>query len=285
MFHYPRWKILSILFSVMLALVLALPNALPPVAQEFMASKGIRPMTLGLDLQGGSNILLEVDHKDMIDKVQQQVMGDIRSGLREAKIGYSGIAKADNGVSVRITKPEDLENAKTELNKLLQPLDAGILGGGTRVNLFTLTQNDQQFTLTPNDAGIDAKIAGAVKQSLQIVERRINGLGTTEPVIQQQGKDRISVQIPGLQEPDKVKQLLGSTAKLTFQLLCAEQPSAQNAVPPPDCAGFPRKEDVDALLKQKSAKEGHPVGQSELTDADFKGLPQIWVAPRLRAAT
>jgi protein-export membrane protein SecD len=283
MFHYPRWKILSILGSVVLAILLALPNALPPAGQEFMAAKGFRPMTLGLDLQGGSNILLEVDHKDMIDKVQQQVMGDIRSTLREAKIGYSGIAKSDNGVSVRITKPEDIENAKTELHKLLQPLDSGILSGGTKVNLFSLSQTDQQFTLTPNDAGVDAKIAGAVKQSLQIVERRINGLGTTEPVIQQQGKDRISVQIPGLQEPDKVKQLLGSTAKLTFQLLCAEQPSAQNAVPPPDCAGFPRKEDVDALLKQKSEKAGHPVGQSELTDADFKALPQIWVQTAGRA--
>jgi protein-export membrane protein SecD len=283
MFHYPRWKILSILGSIALAILLALPNALPPTAQEFMASKGFRPMTLGLDLQGGSNILLEVDHKDMIDKVQQQVMGDIRSDLREAKIGYSGIAKTDNGVTVRITKPEDLDKAKTELEKLLQPLDSGILSGGTRVNLFTLSQNDQQFTLTASDAGVDAKIAAAVKQSLQIVERRINGLGTTEPVIQQQGKDRISVQIPGLQEPDKVKQLLGSTAKLTFQLLCAEQASGQNGTPPPECAGFPRKEDVDALLKQKSEKEGRKVSQSDLTDADFKSLPQIWVQTSGRA--
>ena len=283
MFYYPRWKILAILGSVLLAFVLALPNVLPPSGQEFMASKGIRPMTLGLDLQGGANILLEVDHKDMIDKVQQQVMGDIRSALREAKIGYSGITKTDNGVSVRITKPEDVANAKIELNKLLQPLDSGILSGGTRVNLFVLTQNDQQFTLSTNDGGVDAKIAGAVKQSLNIVERRINGLGTTEPVIQQQGKDRISVQIPGLQEPDKVKQLLGSTAKLTFQLLCAEQPTAQNAIAPPDCAGYPRKEDVDALLKDKTAKAGHVVGQSELTDADFKALPQIWVQTSGRA--
>jgi protein-export membrane protein SecD len=278
MFHYPRWKILAILGSVLLAFVLALPNALPPAGQEFMASKGIRPMTLGLDLQGGANILLEVDHKDMIDKIQQQVMGDIRTTLREAKVGYSGISKTDGGVSVRITKPEDIENAKTELNKLLQPLDSGILSGGTRVNLFTLAQNDQQFTLSTNDAGLDAKIAAAVKQSLHIVERRINGLGTTEPVIQQQGKDRISVQIPGLQEPDKVKNLLGSTAKLSFQLLCAEQPT-----PPPECAAFPRKEDVDLLLKQQTAKLGRTVNQSELTDGDLRALPQMWVQTSGRA--
>ena len=272
MFHYSRWKIISILGSVVLAIVLALPNALNSAGQEFMGSKmGIHPMTLGLDLQGGSNILMEVDRKDMIDKVQQQVMGDIRTSLREAKIGYSGIAKTEGGVAVRITKPEDLDNAKTELNKLLQPLDSGLLSAGTRVNLFTLSQVDQQFTLATSDVGLDAKIAAAIKQSLQIVERRINGLGTTEPVIQQQGKNRISVQIPGLQEPEKVKDLLGSTAKLTFQLLCAEQASGQNAVPPPDCAALPLKADVDALTKELATKNQKP------TEQDLKALHQMWV--------
>ena len=110
---------------------------------------------------------------------------------------------------------------------------------------------------------------------------RINGLGTTESSIQQQGKDRISIQIPGLQDPERVKTLLGSTAKLTFQLLCAEQPSGANALPPPDCAAMPRKEEVDALAKQKEEarkKEGLPKINGEiLTDAEKKSLPQMWV--------
>ena len=277
MFNYPRWKILSILASVLVAIFFALPNALPTAPREFLARYNIHPMTLGLDLQGGSNILMEVDRKDMIDKVQQQAMGDIRAALREAKIGYGGITKTDGGVKVTVTKPEDNDKARTELQKLLQPIDAGLFSTGTRVNLFDLTQDGQTFTLASSDAGVDAKIASAIKQSLQIVERRINSVGTTEPVIQQQGKNRIAIQIPGLQEPERVKTLLGSTAKLTFQLMCQEQPQAAGAVPPPDCAGLPAKADVDRLIGEKAKAGAKP------TDADLKALPQLWVQTSGRA--
>jgi protein-export membrane protein SecD len=278
MFHYPRWKILAIIGSVLLALVVALPNVLPQAAQTYMADKmGLRPLTLGLDLQGGSNILMEVDHKDMIDKLQQQLTGDIRAGLREAKIGYNGISKTDNGVTVRITKPEDLDKAKVELNKLVQPLNGGLFSTGTAVNLYSLAQSDQQFTFAVNPTGLDTKIGTAISQSLKIVESRINGTGTTEPVIQQQGKDRISIEIPGLQDPEKVKGLLGSTAKLTFQLLCAEQASSATQAPPPDCKALPQKADVDRITKEKADK-----GQ-KVTPEDLKALPQIWVQTSGRA--
>ena len=284
MFHYSRLKIASILAAVLLSLALALPNVLPQATQASLAQRfGIRPMTLGLDLQGGSNILMEVDHKDLVDKIQQQVMGDIRSALRENKVGYSGLAKTDGGVVVSITKPEDLEKTKTEMNKLLQPLDSGLLSAGTRVNLFSITQNGQQFSFRIEPAGFDAKVAAAVKQSVGILSNRITGSGLVEASIQQQGKDRISIQVPGLQDPEKFKDIIGETAKLTFQLLCAEQPSGANALPPADCTGYPRKEEVETLLAQKNAEAKKKdanvktISQNDLTDADFKALPQIWV--------
>jgi protein-export membrane protein SecD len=275
MFHYPRWKILSILGTVFIALLLAVPNVLPLRTQDYWKNKfGLHPMTLGLDLQGGSNILMEVDRKDLVDKVQQQLMGDIRAKLREGKIGYSGLGKADNGVTVAITKPEDVEKTKTALSTLLQPLDSGLLSVGTSVNLFALNQNAQQFTFVIQPQGFDAKMANALKQAMRVLELRINGLGTTESSIQQQGKDRISIQIPGLQDPERVKALLGSTAKLTFQLVCAEQPSSSTALPPPDCAAYPRKEDVASFLATK--KKIDPKAET-LTDAELKTLPQLWV--------
>jgi len=142
MFHYSRWRVLLSLGAVVLALVLALPNVLTSDHQKFVSDKfGIHPMTLGLDLQGGSNILMEVDQKDLTDKVQQQLMGDIRSVLREQKIGYSGLNKNDVGVSVTLNKPEDADRAAPALQKLLQPVDSGILSVGTAVNLFALNQN------------------------------------------------------------------------------------------------------------------------------------------------
>lgn len=282
MFHYSRWRILGILSIVLLGLILALPNLLDPLGYRAIADRvGLKPMTLGLDLQGGSNILMEVDRKDLTDKVQLQLMGDIRAALREQKIGYSGLAKTPDGVAVSLNKAEDSALAQLALKKLQQPLDAGILSTGAPVNLFDLTQTGQQFKFAIQLQGFDAKTSTALKQAIRVMALRINGLGTTESTIQQQGKDRISIQIPGLQDPERVKTLLGSTAKLTFQLLCAEQPSGANALPPPDCAAMPRKEEVDALAKQKEEarkKQGLPKINGEvLTDAEKKSLPQMWV--------
>ncbi len=275
MFHYSRWRILGILSVVLLGVILALPNLLDPLGYRAITDRvGLKPMTLGLDLQGGSNILMEVDRKDLTDKVQQQLMGDIRAALREQKIGYSGLAKTSDGVSVSLNKVEDGDLAKVALKKLQQPLDAGILSTGTVVNLFDLTQNGQQFKFAIQPTGFDAKTSTALKQAIRVMALRINGLGTTESTIQQQGKDRISIQIPGLQDPERVKTLLGSTAKLTFQLLCAEQPSGANALPPPDCAAMPLKESVDALKKAKLAKDPK---DDKVTDAELKTLPPMWV--------
>ena len=278
MFHYSRWRVLLILGTVLLGVILALPNALDPLGYRAITDKfGLKPMTLGLDLQGGSNILMEVDQKDLTDKLQQQLMGDIRTQLREDKIGYSGLSKAPGGgVTVTLNKPEDAPKVATDFQKLLSPVDSGsVLSVGTAVNLFAVTQNGQQFTFNVQQAGLDARTTGAIKQAIHVIELRINGLGTTESSIQQQGKDRISIQIPGLQDPDRVKQLLGSTAKLTFQILCPQQPTAPNSLPPPECASYPTKEAVEAALAEK--QKTNP-DATELTDQELKALPQLWVA-------
>ena len=275
MFHYPRWKTLLILGTVFLGILFAAPNALEPLGVHFLAQRlNLKPMTLGLDLQGGANILMEVDKKDLTDKVQQQLMGDIRASLREQKIGYTNLAKTTDGVAVTLNKPEDADKVTPELNKLLQPLDSGILSAGVAVNLFTLSQNNGQYVFAIQPKGFEAKLQTSLKQAIRVLENRINGLGTTESTIQQQGANRISIQIPGLQDPDRVKNLLGSTAKLTFQLLCHDQASTANALPPPDCAAYPRKEDVDAALAAKMKAD--PTAK-ELTDAEKKALPQMWV--------
>lgn len=275
MFHYPRWKTLLILGTVLLGLLFAAPNALAPLGINTLAqSFGLKPMTLGLDLQGGANILMEVDRKDLTEKVQQQLMGDIRSTLREQKVGYTNLAKTPEGVTVSLNKPDDAAKATPELQKLLQPLDSGILRAGAAINLFTVAQNNGQFNFAIQPQGFEAKMQASLKQSIRVLENRINGLGTTESAIQQQGANRISIQIPGLQDPERVKNLLGSTAKLTFQLLCHDQPSSATALPPPDCAAYPRKETVESAIAVK--KKTDPSAK-ELTDAEKKALPQLWV--------
>ena len=268
--HFTRWQSLAIIASVLLAIVLALPNVLPAGLQQALQkniyTSALRPMTLGLDLQGGSNVLLEIDRNDLRDKLSQQQIGDIRSTLREAKVGYSGISRTDSGVTVRILKPEDVDRARTELQKLQQPINSGLLGSGSAVNVFDIAQQDQQFNMNFSDTGIDAKIAGAVAQSLKIVENRLNGFGIAEISVQQQGRDRIVVQLPGVKDPQKFIDQMGTTAKLTFQLVCESQPTAAGQTPPPDCRALPMKDKADQILWVQTSSRA-TVDGADLNDA------------------
>lgn len=266
MLQITRWKTIAILASIVLAVILALPNVLPADLQAKLREWNLRPITLGLDLQGGSNVLLEVDRADLLESLSRQLSSDVRNTMRDAKVGYSGLTRADNAVRVRVTKPEDVDKAEAALRELLNPLDSGMFGAGGSVNLFDLARDGQQFTFTFSSQGLDAKIALAVSQSLKIVENRVNALGTSEPVIQQQGKDRIVVQLPGIQNPDQVKDVIGRTAKLTFQLLCEAQPTAQNQNPPPECQSFPLTDNPDQQLWVQSSSRALVDG-GDLVDA------------------
>ena len=107
MLHFSKWKALGILLAVLVSIIVALPNVLPAAYQDKLRPYGLRPITLGLDLQGGVNILLEIDREDLKKRLTEQLVGDIRSTLREAKIGYNGINRGPDGVRVRITRSEE----------------------------------------------------------------------------------------------------------------------------------------------------------------------------------
>lgn len=266
MLHFPRWKTFSIIGLVLVAILVALPNVLPKSMQDSLRPYNLKPVTLGLDLQGGSYILLEIEREDLRRRLNEQMVGDIRSTLRDARIAYSGINRFDGGVRVRISKPEDLERAITELRKLVAPLEAGLFGAGAQAVLFDISQQDQQVTFSFNEAGVDAKIASAVSQSIKIVEKRVNPDGVVEATIQQQGKDRIVVQLPGVKDSEAIKDRLNQTAKLTFQLLCESQPSAEAQNPPPDCKSLPLKEDPSQMLWVQTSSRA-TVDGADLVDA------------------
>ena len=266
MLHFSKWKILGILIVVLISAIVALPNVLPANLQDKLRPYGLKPLTLGLDLQGGVNILLEIDREDLNKRTTEQLVGDIRSTLREAKIGYNGINRAPDGVRVRITKPEDVERAVADLRKLAQPVDSGSLFGTTAAaSLFDVNVDGQQVTFTISEKGIDAKIQQAVSQSLKIVEKRVNPDGVVEATIQQQGKDRIVVQLPGVQDSQEVKSRLDRTAKLTFQLLCEAQPTTTGQNPPPECKSLPAKDENRQIWVQTSSRA--TVDGADLTDA------------------
>jgi SecD/SecF fusion protein len=220
MLYFSRWKTISIWFVVALSVIYAAPNLIPQhVLDTWPDWAPKKQMTLGLDLQGGSHILLQVDRQSLVDERIVNTRDDIRTKLREAKIGYTGLNNSGRTVQVRISQPDDVEKAKTALADLLAPVTAGVFGT-TSVTELSLDEPEPgllKYTLT--DDGIDYRVSSAVTQSIEVVGRRVNELGTTEPIIQRQGNDRILVQVPGLQDPQRLKDILGQTAKLTFQFV------------------------------------------------------------------
>src|SRR5262249_28046010 len=209
---------------VALSCYLALPNMLPANVRSMLPLFN-GPIVLGLDLQGGSHVLLEVDQANLKEQYAKQLIGDIRQALRAQKIPYSGLGRSGDNVSVRITDPARVDAAMTELRKLVQPISTSLFGGGGTTKQYDIREDGDQIIFSFTPAGLEYKIGRAIEQSLDIVGKRINALGTTEPIIQRQGIDRILVQVPGLQDPSRLKDLLGQTAKLQFRLLCDSQPT------------------------------------------------------------
>ncbi len=252
MLYFSRWKTLSIWAVVLLGVLFALPNIYPQSFRDSLPNwVPHRPMTLGLDLQGGSHILLAVDRNDLINERLQTVRDEIRTMLRDAKIGYTGLSGTGRAVQVRIREANDVENAKTALKTLTQPVSNSLFGSGAvyELELDEPEQGLLRYTLT--DQGIDYRVSTAVTQSIEVIGRRVNELGTTEPIIQRQGADRILVQVPGLQDPQRLKDLLGQTAKLTFQM-------------------------VDVTMSVQEALQGRPpAGSSVLYSQDDPPVPYL----------
>ena len=176
-----------------------------------------RHIVLGLDLQGGSYLLLEVDSNYVKKEKLDQVRDEVRRVLRDAKIGYTGLAVRADAVEVRV-KETDLQAALPKLRELSQPL-GGLLGSSGQRSLEVSDAGGGLIRLTVPQAAITERIRQTIEQSIQIVERRINELGTVEPLIQRQGTDRILVQVPGLQDPTELKRILGKTAKMEFRMV------------------------------------------------------------------
>lgn len=220
MLYFSRWKTVLIWLSVVASVIFAAPNLFSKATLEKLPNWLPKTqMTLGLDLQGGSHILLQLDRKSLIDERLTSIRDEIRSKLRDARIGYTGLSGSGNTVQVRIRDTSQVDAAKKALADLTNPVQSGLFGGGslTEATLEEPEAGLLRFTLT--EEGINYRVSSALTKSIEVVSRRVNELGTTEPIIQQQGTDRILVQVPGLQDPQRLKEILGKTAKLTFQMV------------------------------------------------------------------
>ena len=235
MLHFTRWQTVATLLVSIFFCAMLIPNILPPHLFQSLPSFLQRTMTLGLDLQGGSYILLELDTKAIRAERTTTLRDDVRRVLRDARIGYSNLTAQNAVVQVRLRDAKDMPDALSKLRELSNPVGGVFAGQGGR-DIEVTEAGDNVIRLALTEAGLGERVRQAVTQSIEIVRRRVDELGTVEPLIQRQGADRVLVQVPGLQDPGRLKELLGKTAQLTFRMVDTSM-SAQQANetrPPPE---------------------------------------------------
>ncbi len=217
MLFFTRWKAAAILLTALAVCLCALPNFFSDNVVRHWPSWAQRHIVLGLDLQGGSHLLLEVDSAAVRKEQLQAINDDVLRVLRQARIPFTGRAIRGNSVEVHITRDADIDSALSKLRELSQPLSG--FAGSTGQRTINVTDSGSTITLGPTEPAVTERVRQAVDQSIQIVERRVNELGLVEPTIQREGTDRILVQVPGLQDPSRLKEILGKTAKLDFRMV------------------------------------------------------------------
>ena len=223
MLHFSRAKILLILATLAVGLLFVAPNFLSAEGAAGMPNwMPHKQINLGLDLQGGSHLLLEVDTQAVIQERLETLEGEIRTKLRAEFIGYTGLdIGEDQAVHLRIRDLAQMQLAVGLIEALSAPVRTSAFGVGI-ADIEVTSTGEGDITVTMTEEAILARTSEAVSQSIEVVRRRIDETGTQEPSIQRQGDDRILVQLPGVDDPDRIKRLLGKTAKMTFQMVDQE---------------------------------------------------------------
>ncbi|MBM3572391.1 MAG: protein translocase subunit SecD [Alphaproteobacteria bacterium] len=222
MLYFAKWKMAAIAGVCVLAALLSAINVLPRSVLDLLPKElAGRQVVLGLDLQGGSHLLLEVDVKTVIADRLNGLLDSIRTAFRQERIAYTNLNLAGDAITVALREAGDLDKARTVIRGLEAELN--------------FTASGPNLTIKLTEKGLRDRRSKAVAQSIEIVRRRIDETGTREPTIQRQGDDRILVQLPGVDDPERIKNLLGKTAKMTFRLVdtsVTEADLAAGRVPP-----------------------------------------------------
>ena len=267
MLSFSRWQIGFIAFLVALGAYFAIPNFFaegeaPPGFQETR-------VTLGLDLQGGSYLLLQVDTekvlRDRVANTRADVIRELRDQGDGGRIRYGNLNVGTEQISVRISDPEDLERAERRLRQLGQ----GGIGG--RRDLDVARGADQTLVVTLTEQARRYYADTAVADSIEAVRRRIDSLGTTEPQITRQGEDRLVVQVPGDDDPERLKELIVATGQLSFHMVDVTADATGSL--PPRRLRFPSENGGQLVVEENPVITGANVIDASATpDPDGGGF-------------
>ena len=237
---------------------------LTPATPSWLSGIGGTPMKLGLDLSGGVSFLMEVNMKEAINKAKAGMVGDFRGDLRNEKIRYRSVKEVNDGVVVIFRKVEDLEQGQSLLKKRNRDLLVNI--------------DEESLTLTAQMTEMKLKEIReyALQQNITIIRNRVNELGVAEPLVQRQGKKHIVIELPGVQDTAKAKEILNATATIEFRLVDTEGDlsAALNGRIPPSSILLTDKDGKPTLLKKRIMLTG-----DHITDAksgfDEYSRPQV----------
>ncbi|MDE2436492.1 MAG: protein translocase subunit SecD, partial [Sphingomonadales bacterium] len=234
MLDFPRWKQVWLWAVTLVFAAAALPSIFSVAGLPWPSALPSPKVNLGLDLAGGSHLLLEANPDQVKRQRLDSMEEDVRNRLKtaEPQIQIGDISTKDGAVSFILADPTRIDAAREQLQTLTR--GAGMTG---QRDWDLQVVDGNRIVMTPTQAGIDQAVTQAMQTATEVVRKRIDSLGTREPTIIRQGSDRIVVQVPGLKDPTALKNLLGQTAKLEFKLVdTTALPSdlQQGIVPPGD---------------------------------------------------
>lgn len=215
MTYVPRWKILLVITISLLSIIYCVPTTLDQSSRDWLKTHApawvpAKAIRLGLDLQGGSHLLLEVDTDSVVKQQADDLVTSLRKEMRDKEIGFSALGTTTNGVKMTINAAD--QGRIPDAQRALRNLDPGLV----------VTNNGSEIQGIYDAKALKQIRDQTIERSIEIVHRRIDATGTQEPIIQRQGDSRILVQLPGVENPERIKELLGTTAKLTFHLVDLE---------------------------------------------------------------
>ena len=273
MLDFPKWKIWGVIAIILAGIWFSVPSLVP--ADKLPPSLADNRINLGLDLAGGSQLLLEADQRDNIKQrlaaMEEQVTTELRRG--EPRIDIGNVSTAGGRVAFTVREPTQVDAAVERMRALTQPVgmtgardwDVRLIDGGT-------------VTLTPTEAGNSRALADAMTVARDVVRRRIDPSGAKEITVINQGADRILVQVPGVENPDALKQLIGQTARLEFKLvdLTADAAQLQRGIAPAGSQILPLVDGGNMAVKRRVMVSGDQlVDASQSFDQDGRPVVSI----------
>ncbi|MCU7803747.1 MAG: protein translocase subunit SecD [Candidatus Thiodiazotropha sp. (ex Lucinoma borealis)] len=243
---------------------------LSPDLPDWLSGLGAEPMYLGLDLRGGIHVLIDVDMESAIEQAAERYSSDIRTLLREKKLRYIRISRENDQVLVKFNNAEKRDQAAEAIGNEFRSL-----------NLQSLDEAEAflvRASLSPAEKQEVQKFA--LQQNITTLRNRVNALGVSEPLIQQQGERRIVVQLPGAQDPAKLKEILGATATLEYRLADTEHSveDAVNGRVPPGSNLYHERDGQPVLLKKRVIVTGNQIVDASSGLDQRSGQPAVFVS-------